>query len=123
MKLRFLAREDQLAREPGHRPAIGQAARYIGRTFVASKKERRDGVDVVVEPATNPATKDGSEYESDHFDSKDLDHLLRLARKGSIWPADKATAEFCGVDLASVEFKDGAWVRKSSAPELKKASA
>jgi hypothetical protein len=114
MKLRFYAREDQLAREPGQRPAIGQAARYIGRTFVPAKKERQNGADVVVEAASNPASKDAAEFDSERIDAADLDALKRHVRKGAIWCADAETAAFCGATFVPVEFKDGAWGAKAA---------
>lgn len=106
MRLKFYAREG-LVREPDCRPAIGQAARYLGREFVPSVIVGKQ----VVENAKHPATKDGFECDAD----SDVARVaVKNAKKGAFWPADKATAEHCGIEFADLEFADGVWDVKQS---------
>jgi hypothetical protein len=97
--LKFIAREDALVREPGIRPAIGQAARYVGRYFDAALRG-------------HPAHDKPAEFDTDKIEPVDVSDLKRAARKGGIWPADAATAAECGVALPEVEFSEGVWSLK-----------
>jgi hypothetical protein len=106
--LKFYAREG-LVREPGRRPAIGQAAAYLGREFVPPSK-REDGA---VVDASLPATKDGFTWDTDRHEPAHNEHVMKAARKGAFWPADAATAAVLGVPFADVEFKGGVFVEKS----------
>lgn len=104
MRLKFYAR-DGLVREPGVPPMIGVAARYLGREFVPASKAVVDGQAVVI-PASNPATERGFECSPG---SLIADVAIKNAKKGAFWPADKATAEACGMAFVDVEFRDGLW--------------
>lgn len=104
MILRFYAREG-LVREPGRRPFIGQAAVYLGREFVAPTAD--------APAASYPAAKDGFEWDTGKHEHAHNEHVLRNAREGAFWPADKATADAAGVALADVEFKAGVFVEKA----------
>lgn len=98
MQLKFYAREDQLVRVPGvGRGAQGSPASYVGRTF--DQKTRG-----------YPAIEDGAAIDSDSKEGKRLAELCK--RDGCLWPANKETADFCGVEFVVVEFKDGVWSRK-----------
>ncbi len=108
MILKFYAR-DGLVREPGRRPMIGQAAVYLGREFVPPSK-REDGSIV---DAALPATKDGFTWDTDRHEHAHNEHVMKAARKGAFWPADKDTAAACGVAFVDVEFKAGVFAEKS----------
>jgi hypothetical protein len=82
---------------PGLVPAIGQAESYVGRTFDAKTRG-------------NPATKEAFEIDSDSDAGRRLAKLCR--RDACLWPADKATAEACGVEFVELEFRDGVWAPK-----------
>jgi hypothetical protein len=99
MKLKFYAREDLLVREAGIGPVIGEAARYYGRTF---------------DPATRsyPATKEPFETEAD---SEDGLKCSKQCRKGTLFAADKTTADALGVEHIETEFRDGAHAAKAPA--------
>jgi hypothetical protein len=106
--LKFYAREG-LVREPGRRPFIGQAAVYLGRQFVPPSTTP-EGVHV---SASYPATKDGFEWDTARHEHAHTEHVMKAARKGAFWPADKATAEAVGMAFVEVEFKDGAFAEKA----------
>lgn len=110
MILKFYAR-DGLVREPGRRPVIGQAVSYLGREFVPP----RTNADGSIVDAAYPATQAGIEWNTATHEPAATEHLLKMARKGAFWPADKATAEAVGVPLIDVEFKDGVWLPKPAA--------
>ena len=113
MQLRFYARGDDLVRHPGVLSAIGQPARYIGREFIAGEAERdASGKTRTKTPSSNPATKDGSVFDSETAEGQ---AAARHCRKLALWPADRDTAEFCGVQFVAVEFKDGVWLEKPAA--------
>jgi hypothetical protein len=100
VQLKFNAREDQLVREPGiGRGSPGAPASYVGRTFDAKTRGY-------------PAIEDAVEVDSDSDRGRRLAELCR--RDGSLWPANRETAEFCGVEFVEVAFKDGVWSRKST---------
>lgn len=101
MTLRFYAREDLLSRT--HHPAIGgQAARYIGRQFVAP-----NGSNGGAYPATNAP----AEYQDGAPGSA---MAIRECRDGSLWAADAETAKACSVAFVPVRFADGAWSSDSN---------
>lgn len=81
MKLKFKAVEGCMVYLPGSVQTVGQAARYIGRIL-------RDGVYIVGDPLE---IEDGA---------PEVTRLCKLARRGDIEPADKATAEFCGLKFS-----------------------
>jgi hypothetical protein len=101
--LRFYAREDQLVRETGIHPRIGDAARYYGRKFDTATR----GYPAISEAF---AVAEGGE---------DAPKCMKACRKGALWPADEATASACGVKFVPVECVDGAWVAKTSKPASK----
>ncbi len=100
--LKFYAREG-LARLPGVPPIIGVAARYLGREFVPASKDS---------PPSYPAIREGFSCEPG---SLLADVAAKHCRKGAFWPADRATAEACGVPFVEVEFADGEFVAKKRA--------
>ncbi len=104
MRLKFYAREG-LVRDPEAPPMFGVPARYLGREFVPAKREVVDGV-ARIAPASNPATEAGFECDSESLVGE---RALKETRKGHLWPANKSTAEFCGVQLADLEFSGGVW--------------
>lgn len=103
MKLKFYARGDLLVTKPGFVPKYtgGDVPRYVGRKFVA-----RNGNT----PAHNIATKEPAEFDSESEAGRRL--MLLCRRDSSLWPADQATADACGVKFVPVDFKDGEWVAK-----------
>jgi hypothetical protein len=106
MLLKFAAREG-LVREPDCVPAIGQAARFLGRSFEPSRKEIVNGKQVTL-PASHPANA-GFECDSD----SDIARVAtKNAKKGAFWPLDKATAEHCGMPFVEVELNAGVWDAK-----------
>lgn len=117
MMLRFYAREG-LVREPGRRPFIGQAAVYLGREFVPPRASENGAI----VDAAYPATKDGFTWDTEKHEHAHTEHVLRSAREGAFWPADKATAEALKVQLADIEFKDGLWLEKPKAADKTPAS-
>jgi hypothetical protein len=82
MKLRFIPNGDAMPLQPGVLLFQGQPKRYIGRTF-------------------DPATKThplGDPYECDS-DSPEAYRCKVFLRRGEVLPADKATADACGVSF------------------------
>jgi len=92
--LKFYAKDDLLVSVPFQRPFIGQLPRYVGRTQFAG-----GNLPAVEEPF---ATESGSRMGM---------RLIRLCRRGSLWPADKQTAAHCRVPFTTVSFADGAWTK------------
>lgn len=116
MKLKLLARKGNLCPWPqGHTP--GSPRRYIGRAFVAG-----DGKTFA---ASHPALKEPEEIDSDLLSPVEIEYLQKKARGAAeIWPADKATAEFLGVEFAKVsQDPDGEWIAEASAPKRSSAAA
>lgn len=102
MILRFIAREDALAHVPGAPYAVGQAAAFVGRSFVCVKGS----------PPAYPATREPHEVTLNEATKDGINRFARyqkMAMRGDIWPADAETAAACGVDLPSVAFMDGEW--------------
>ena len=110
MKLKFYARGDALVTVPGVYPAIGQALPRVGRIQdpVQPLKVGESGLSRL------KATKDPFEVDADSDAGRRLIKLVR--RDQSLWPADKATAEACGVEFVELEFKDDEWVLKAKKP-------
>jgi len=89
----------------------GQARRLVGRTFVAPK----DGV-----PASYPASNEPDQLNDDDEDAR---HLVRKCSRGELWPADKYTADVCGVAFVELaKGADGEWFPKPSKPASASAS-
>jgi hypothetical protein len=109
MKLRFLAARDALVHErhadgSSMQHAIGVPDRFVGRAYDAKLRGY-------------PATREPYECNDG---TGEAEYLKRECRVGDLHAADEATAKACGVELASVEFQDGVWVPKASAPVSKK---
>lgn len=103
MQLKFLARSNLLVTMPGERRIVGQPPEYVGRRCV-------DG--------QFPATTDGFACDSQ---SEAGIRLAKLARRdAALWPADRATADHCGVPFVEITLKDGEWTPKPSAKADKK---
>ncbi len=104
MKLSFCARGDQLVSLPGEHRIVDQMPRYVGRVAkilnVGDKKA-----------AAFPAAPDPFCCDSDSDTGRRLTKLC--TRDGSLWPADRETAEHCGVDFVPVEHRDGEWIPKA----------
>lgn len=92
MKLSFFAKDDQLVTIPGAQPATGQAPRYVGR-----KLELRDGA------PHYPATTEAFECDSESDVGRRLVERVRNdvndGYGAPLTPADKATADACGLDF------------------------
>jgi hypothetical protein len=100
MGLKFLARAGHMATFAAGN-AFGQLPRYIGRTFKPSPKGSGSVGAFVADAEPTEVPEVGP----------DAEHLTRMARKGGVWAADKATADACGVEF--VELKkddDGEWI-------------
>lgn len=98
--LKFFAREG-LVRDPECVPAIGQAARYLGREFVPASK---DGATVI--PPQYPATREGFSCAA----TSEIGRVaIKGARKGAFWAGDETTAAACGLAFVELEFTDGVW--------------
>jgi hypothetical protein len=116
--LKFFAREG-LVREPGRRPVIGQAAAYLGRAFMPPGKTAEGAI----VDAAYPAAKDGFEWDTERHEHAHTEHVLKAARKGAFWPANKDTAAAIGVAFVDVEFKGGVFVEKATPAPASKASS
>lgn len=111
MKLSFYAREDLLV-STHHPRYVGQPARRVGREYVAPGMGVYPG-------ASFPATKEPYVIDDESKDpaiAAGATDAVRACQLGDLWAADQATADRCGVALVPVEFKDGEWTRKASAP-------
>ncbi len=106
MKLRFYARDDVPVYHPEVPKRSGQPAYYVGRRYDLAK-------------GGYPATETGEEIESDSEAGVRL--MMLCKRDQSLWPADKVTAEACGVEFSDVEFVNNAWVLKASKAPSKSA--
>lgn len=126
MKLRFYAKRDLLVTMPGQSfirrnadtGAGGQAVKYVGRTHVPAVIEQAGGVERIVKAASNPATPDPFECDSDTPRGQRLIKMVR--RDQCLWPADKETADACSVPFVETVFKDGEHVEKDPKPLLNK---
>jgi len=112
-KLRFYARDDLLVSVPGARPLKGQAPQYVGRKFIPG--------DGKAAGAQHPASDTPFESDSDTDEGRRLVQLT--SRDAALWPADKATADACGLEFVAVEVKDGVTVRAASASPAPRVSA
>jgi hypothetical protein len=101
MKLRFFAKDDAMVPVPGVPRVAGQPKQYVGRRLV-----RAEG-----KPPSYPATEEAFEIDSDTDDGRQLVRRVRTETERHdaqpLWPADKATAEACGVPFVAVTVKDG----------------
>lgn len=93
--IKFYAKPDNLVRVPGAQSRPGQPDMYVGRNF---DPERRGYF----------ITEAGFETDENSDSGK---RLLRLARLDKcLIPADKKTADLCGIEYTPVEFKSGIFV-------------
>lgn len=109
MGLKFLPRPGHMVTFAGGN-AIGQLARYVGRSLKKSDKPGVAGVYAAeAEPVEVPE------------DGPDAAHLIRQAQRGGVWPADEATAAACGVEFVKLSRDtDGEWVATPKAAVAKK---
>lgn len=112
MKLKFFAREDLLVTVPGSRPMRGQAPEYVGRKFIPG-----DGT----VGAQFPASEKPYECEADSDEGRRL--VLLTRRDSALWPADKETADACGVEFSAVSVKDGVALPTQAVATKKSSSA
>lgn len=114
MKLSFYPKPGALVYWPGHKPA-GVHPPYVGRRTVA------DGTSIAHPAQETPVVVDSEHADADQ--RRAAERFTRfVARDGSLWPADEATARACGVAFVPVELRDGEWQPKAaSAPSARKA--
>lgn len=99
-KLRFYAKDDRLVSIPGARPGTGAPPRYVGRKLVVTP----DG-------PTYPSTGEAFECDAESDAGKEL--VLRVRNEvrdgygAPLTPADKLTAEACGLEFAAPKQKKG----------------
>lgn len=105
MKLSFYAKDDDIVYEPDFPRVRGAIPRYVGRYFVPATKDKS---------AAFPATAEPYVCDSESENGRVLVGKF-LRGKRPLWPADKATAEACGVEFVPVEVKDGIAVPKGPA--------
>lgn len=106
-----------LSWDPERRPSFsgGHAPGYVGRTLVAPVRSGER----IIEPARYAANKDAYEV---HSATRSGRRLAKLCLRGELWPADKVTAAFCGVDFPQVEFStEGEWEIAKRKTRAKKA--
>ncbi|HEU4544357.1 MAG TPA: hypothetical protein VFR23_24715 [Jiangellaceae bacterium] len=117
MKLKFYAKDDELVYVPNAPKRQGQPPRYVGRSLVPGDPDKAT-------MASFPASAEPFECDSDDANGQEL--LGRFRRgKRPLWPADKATAEACGVEFVAITIKDGVSVasERQAQPETKPARA
>lgn len=100
--LRFYAKSDTLVRIPGAQPRPGQPDMYVGRKFDLEKR-------------AYPAVDEAFEVDEDSDAGKRLMRLVRVDK--CLYPADKKTADLCGVEFINVEFESGSFVEKVKQPK------
>jgi hypothetical protein len=98
MKLRFYAKAGHSVHWPGLK-ATGQAYAYVGRQLASSG-------------ASQPASKDAVEVDASSEEGRRFAKLCK--RDGSLWPADKATANHCGVEFVELDYADTEWQPKAT---------
>ena len=103
MKLRFYARPGYMCSMPG--PKVqGTAPRYIGRARPVVEEKQ----------INNPATREPAVIESTTPEGKRvMRQMLCDAPDYPLWPADRETAQACGVPYVDVELQEGEWQPKS----------
>ncbi len=89
MELSFKAAPGRCAHWPGLK-ATGQSVVYVGRSMVAGDADK--GI-----AASHPESKEPARVDSDSEDGR---RFVKLCKRGDLLPADKATADFCGVSIA-----------------------
>lgn len=104
MKLAFYAKDDDLVYVPDFPRMKGSIPQRVGRSFVPGDATKG---------AQHPATTEPFVCDSEDANGVALLAAFRRGRR-SLWPADKATADACGVEFVPVEVKDGVAVVKSA---------
>lgn len=99
MQLSFYAKGAQLVTMPGFRPMVSQSPQYVGRRH---DRQRR----------AFPAREEPFRIEADSDAARRLVKLVR--RDGSLWPADDATANACGMPAPRLHFADGEWIEDTA---------
>ena len=111
MKLSFYPRGAYVVRIPGAMQLVGEPANYLGRS--KRRIEDANGKKAWAYPADGRAFSCDSESQA----GQRLKKLL--LRDESLWPADKATADYCGVPFVEVELTDGEWIPKPAPSKTK----
>lgn len=106
MKLRFYPKDDELVYVPNFPKVRGAIPQYVGRKFVPA-----DGTN----GASFPASDEPFECDSDDENGRALLNKFQRGKRGLL-PADKATADACGVEFVAVEIKGGVAVPKGAEP-------
>jgi hypothetical protein len=102
--LAFYARGDLLVAHPSAPRVVGQHPRYVGRA-------------PLVDPQTGAATWPATSQPFNCDASSDVGkRLVKVCRRGALWPANEATAQACGVPFVQVAHFDGEWIEPL--PEL-----
>jgi hypothetical protein len=100
MKLKFYGRNEHTVHFTGR--SRGQPDRIIGKTFVPANGK---------EPPRYALNKDPEEIDSANTElAEKCKRAVANPNGAGLWPADKETAAFCGVEFVPVEFDaDGDW--------------
>lgn len=96
--IKFYAKGNTLVRVPGAQPRPGQPDVYVGRTFDSDSRGY-------------PAVNEVFEIDEKSDSGKRLIRLVNVDK--CLYPADKNTADLCGVEFIPVEFKSGVFVEKT----------
>lgn len=113
MRLRFYAKDDELVYVPNSPKRAGSPPRYVGRSFVP-------GDAATGTPASYPATPEPFECDSEDENGRELLGRFKRGRR-SLLPADKATADACGVAFVAASVKEGVAVPSKPKPERESA--
>lgn len=107
MQLSFYAKPGHCVHWPGLK-ATGQAVDYVGRDLVRGDKDKGFA-------AAHPASKEPVKVDAASDEARRFIKVCR--RDAALWPADKATAEACGVAFVEVALSadDGEWHPKPAA--------
>ena len=95
MKIKLVAKDDQMVAMPGTAQFAGQVARFINREW----DEKLHAFPAVAEP-----------YEVDS-DSDEGRRLMKITRRDrALSPHDQASADVIGVPFVPLKFNAGVWV-------------
>lgn len=100
--LKFVARGDLLAREPGSVAVAGDPPRFVNRE-PRKLPTGEWGYPAVEEPYACAANSDEARR-----------CITLTVRDGALWPLDEVTAAACGMRFVPVELRDGEWIPKKS---------
>ncbi len=115
LELKFYARGSGLVYDPTRPRRQGQMPGYVGRKFDPKTRQWR----ATDEPhciKLDMQTQDGQRS------AQRIAHRL-VRRDSSLWPADEATAKYCGVPFPDLELKRGEWVESSKPGKDDRAAA